>query len=245
MGYLLPFIASVFTHWVTLATGGGITAALAVWEHHTGHNVPTKVYWAIMIAFVFWAMFMSWRDERLSLVNVRRSLAVKEQELADERKRSLPDLHGAIDGIGMGNDPTIPDGSAVFLTVSLRNLGAPSIAEDWQFSVEVPGKGTFAGKTMRTGGTFSFSPADGSPPVTYEGSEAIQEKTTQPIITGAMVRGMLLGIVRVPKDDAWVAGTVVRVSCHDVTGKTINLERTMSGDKEKLPFFPGMNPENH
>ena len=237
------FVKAVFAHYVIVGTGSLLSLAIWFWEHQSGRNVTGKVFIVVLGGFLIWAMFMAWRDQRVLAVTSTASFDSKCAELDAERARNTPDLHAQIDEIAMGTDPEHPNGTAVFLTVSVRNLGAPSVAEQWHFDVTIPGKGVFRGWGIHTLGSFVFQHSSGEP-LLFKGSEAIQEKTAIPIPTGGMVRGFLLGIIQgVLKDQAFHEGTKIEVFYADVKGTELRTERTMGPEKTGPMFYPGLKRE--
>jgi hypothetical protein len=242
MENLWSYIVAVFSHWATLATGGGVMALLAIWEHHTGTTVPKKVYWVIMIVFMVAAMFLAWRDERIASVNARQSLARNEQELAEERRRNRPDLSGIIDEVGMGQPADGSLKTAIFLTVSVRNKGgAPSVAEAWTVEITIPGIGPKAAPIVYSDQPFELH-REGRSTVVRAPSETIYEKTATPIPSGGMTRGTLVCFLDgITKDQAWQAGTTIRVKFEDINGESITFEKVMTARKDLEPMhFPGL-----
>jgi hypothetical protein len=106
-----------------------------------GHNVPKRVYWAIMFAFVDWAMFLVWRDERIAVQQLQR-------ERDHLRRENTLELIGRIDETITGVSSVNPDNTGFILTVSIRNLGMQSIATGWRLKLNINGT---ARKKHKTG----------------------------------------------------------------------------------------------
>lgn len=60
----LCWILAVLNEWVTLATGGVITAAIMVWIYHEGKSMTWQQFGWIAFVFVFLACFKAWKRER-------------------------------------------------------------------------------------------------------------------------------------------------------------------------------------
>jgi uncharacterized membrane protein (UPF0136 family) len=70
---LIGFLRAVTSHWVSLMSGGVITAALGLYVYFSGRNVPSWVYIPILALFVFWACYLAWRDAQTGLMKLARS----------------------------------------------------------------------------------------------------------------------------------------------------------------------------
>src|SRR6266851_2801991 len=64
----LAFLWSVRSHWVTLMGGGAITVGLGLIERFSGKNVPRWIYGGVIVGFVFWAAYLTWRDTKQRLI---------------------------------------------------------------------------------------------------------------------------------------------------------------------------------
>jgi hypothetical protein len=115
------------------------------------------------------------------------------------------------------------DDTALFLIVSVRNRGVPSIADNWQLTVSAP-----TGESVQAEGKFipetqtiaMIDPSTNRAIATYKGSDALYNKTvTQPIASGAMVRGVLEYVVHgIPLDKIQATGTAFEVTYSDSFG---------------------------
>jgi hypothetical protein len=59
----IEFLRAVWKEWVVLLTGGGLMAALALWQLGTGKSVPASVNWLIVGFTLIVAAFLAWRKE--------------------------------------------------------------------------------------------------------------------------------------------------------------------------------------
>ncbi len=218
-------------------------AALFVYERITRKTVSVRVVVGGILAFILVAFFMAWRDKHRELLTAQKALAEKTQELADERQKSQPELSGFIDEIAMGHPPDGSNQTAVFLKVSVRNKGAPSVAEAWTVNVEVPGKGNFHCQIMHSDTAFTLMRSDGGPPMVYTPGETIYDKTASPVEHNGMKRGILASTLQgLKQEEVWQAGTVIRVTFEDINGKVIPFERTMTAEKNQPMYYPGVKP---
>jgi hypothetical protein len=144
---LWAFLAALWRHWLAIVTAGVVGLVLLVVEKWRQKDIPTRVYLMIAAGAMIFASFLSWRTEfrarkkaDLDLKTARREVKEARDELTALRNKDAPSLLGTIRGgtIGISRDqPTVP---ALILVVSVRNLGTPSIAANWQATIDVPGR---------------------------------------------------------------------------------------------------------
>jgi hypothetical protein len=74
MRELLTFLRAVGRHWITLVTGGAVTAGVAVWEHLHGVSVTPRYYGLILGFFLFVACYQAWlRQDRALLTEQEKN----------------------------------------------------------------------------------------------------------------------------------------------------------------------------
>ena len=66
------FVCAVFRHWVTLATGGAITALVWLGFGVLGHTPPAWLNLTLAIVFLGIASFKAWRDKETESARLRR-----------------------------------------------------------------------------------------------------------------------------------------------------------------------------
>jgi hypothetical protein len=82
------------------------------------------------------------------------------------------------------------------LVVGLRNVGMPSIAERWALSVKMASQQPIWAEQHIISPTLELGIMENEK-ITYTSGDALYEKAVQaPIPTGAMVRGVLLFVVK-------------------------------------------------
>jgi hypothetical protein len=205
------FAVAFIWNLANLLTGGVIVAALWLWDKFV-RTVPRAVWIGAVYFFLAVASFNVWREEY---------------------KKTQPGLKLAIGSYGFADDITergspvsamvIPrrKGSIATVTATLRNLGAPTIADNWQLSLDVPGRGSATavypiGFRYPLPQTFTFE--DEIIPF----NKILYEQTMSPVTTGDKKDGFLVFFVDgLEKKDVAVAGTKFTLSCTDVSGNVI------------------------
>ena len=72
MDQLGRWLGAVLKEWITLLTGGGITAAVGLWERYSHQPVPTAVYTATIALFVLPANFRAFQKLDSQLIQERQ-----------------------------------------------------------------------------------------------------------------------------------------------------------------------------
>src|SRR5258708_33136680 len=62
MDYVQRWIKSVSKHWKRELFGGVLIASLPLFSEVTGITIPPYVYLVCVVALLFYAMFLAWRD---------------------------------------------------------------------------------------------------------------------------------------------------------------------------------------
>ncbi len=176
----------------------------------------------IACGFLVLAFFVSWRTEYL---------------------KTTPGLRLTIDVASTAREL---DGSVInFLTVSISNLGAPSVADQWMLEVVDNGQSTkFLPQIIHQSEPMYVGDATGKHTAEYNQKDALYEKTiSNPIPTGAKLTGFLIfNRGKIAQADADRKGILLRVSCKDVFGNSIHGDLITTGYGsigDKLPYFPG------
>lgn len=79
MDELRLFVRAIFSHWLTLMSGGVIIVAVGIYERVAGGNVPWSIYLSLICALIVIASFLAWRDKSHEVNRLK-------QELANERE---------------------------------------------------------------------------------------------------------------------------------------------------------------
>jgi len=129
-----------------------------------------------------------------------------------------PDLRGTIDKVYDGS--LNPTDSGAILEVTIGNLGSPSVVRGYNLVLRL------AGSTSTTDYASTLLPknitsSDGKIIATFDSTtDAIYEKTVQPIGTGAEVVGWIFfKIPNVTGDQLHASGTSMNLDFQDITGK--------------------------
>lgn len=72
MRELGSWLRAILHEWITLLSGGGITACVGLWERYSQKPVPAAVYTAIIALFVLLANFRAFRNVESQLTEERR-----------------------------------------------------------------------------------------------------------------------------------------------------------------------------
>src|SRR5207249_3690466 len=132
------FLVAVFWHWQSWAGGSGFGGAVVVliglYERLTGHVMGKRMYVTVVIvAFLFGAFFMAWRDQYHGRLTA-------EDSLTKLKKDSTPELVGEIRVIEIAPWPGDHSNSIVIVDASIKNLGAPSFVDSFIVTIKVGGK---------------------------------------------------------------------------------------------------------
>jgi hypothetical protein len=237
------FLAAVFRSWV-----GAVGIFLTVFPFI--EKLPRVKEWLQDKPFLERYAWLLWIVGGLCIVYgfydawfQQREIAITSQQKLDGL--SKPQLTGELLQIIRGDISNLSSGELsvrVFLLVSIKNLGSPSIADSFLVTVE---KGELK-KTERlvfipdgytvTGGTDSHVIA------TFKRGDALYEKTASPIERGDKKTGWLMVDFKgIRNDEISGPGVKFTVQCSDVTGKLIYTVFTTNdtSGSEPLTYFPG------
>lgn len=79
MDALKLFVRAIFSHWLTLMSGGLIIVAVGIYERATSRNVSWSIYVALICVLIVVSSFLAWRDKSHEIDELK-------QELANERE---------------------------------------------------------------------------------------------------------------------------------------------------------------
>lgn len=207
-----------------IGTGTFIAASMLLWNYFTNsRNIPKSAIYGVAALALFLACFLAW---------------------ASERKKTTFSLRMNIDNVATGDQPPTPDSpaqAALVLTVSLRNIGPPTICEGWSVGV-IRADGTKVAPAPRI---YALTPPitmrlDTGRVIQYSETDALYTKAGTPIPTGGMVRGILLAKIPAMSANLRAQGTKIHVSCDDVSGKMHHADYTMTGINQEPTYLPGM-----
>ncbi len=86
MADLNLFARAIFSHWLTLMSGGAIIVFVGIYERAASRNVSWSIYVALVCVLIVVASFLAWRDKHREFLARHREVDALKQELADERE---------------------------------------------------------------------------------------------------------------------------------------------------------------
>lgn len=195
---------------------GGIGLGITIWLRVRGKDISNKVFWAISVSALLLACFFAWRDEHISLKSIER-------ELAQERDPNTPRLSGQIEGFKVGKSTGVEE-TQVLIHLSVRNTGAPSIAEQFELAIQSSDFEEHQKPTDIPKG-YTLLPLDKSPNVTLNPEDALTVKTEKPIARGSLERGWLRFVLMSKHPERILRpGMRYTVSFSDISGKTYSAD---------------------
>lgn len=129
--------------------------------------------------------------------------------------------------------------STCVLGVSIRNIGTPSIADNYRIFMINNGKEYICQlRTMLTPALVLQNANPAIPPVSISPSDIISEKTITPIPTGGQVRGWLVSIIPgLPNSEINRSTLVIRTEVEDVVGVNYSALFEYRGKPPDLPAY--------
>jgi hypothetical protein len=135
---------------------------------------------------------------------------------------------------------SLPTGALVFLIVTVRNLGQPTIATDYTLTVEASDNRILHGEWFKIPpGWISVSTPDGG--IKVGGKDALYEETASPIASGDWKRGVLVFILHDIDPDDIKDGAHLTLSFVDIDNRPYSTTFVTSNEKEGSPlYYPGL-----
>lgn len=198
-----------------------------------------RVYGTIAVLLLGRAVFLLWRKEHRRLELERQSQLGQRGTRRDDRPNLK--LHGEIDWVHLAREPAKPQDLQVLVIASIVNRGAPSSADRWALSVQLPGGEIYEGVLRKIPANFVFRFTGEAREI--RGSDALYEKTlTTPIPSGGKVRGILwLQLEGVDGDLINSQGTLFTLWFQDSFGNVQPASCQIAESGKPLPaFFPGL-----
>jgi hypothetical protein len=226
---LWTFLLAIVTTWANLITGGVIVAAVTLYFGIVKKGSPSaKVYKVLAAMFGILACFNVWRAEY---------------------QKTTPGFQLHLDQFGFAERaekaPGVPlvngKGAIAIVSATLRNLGPPSIADDWVLTIKLPGR-----KEVLTPRLMDFN-LPNQPPLHLEDevvpmSKLLYKQTMAPVATGDKREGILAFFVdgeTLP--DVKKIGTRMTLTCRDVAGNLIKADPgVLNGTGGKFTHSPGL-----
>lgn len=245
MGEIFLYLWSVVSHWVVLMSGSIILVGIAVWERIKGITVPKKIYVGIASAFIFVACFLAWQEKHRELTKTQEELVSAKRQLTVMHENAQPQLTGKIDSLYVTKEQGDRKATVVVITMTVSNIGAPSIVEGYSLRISTPQKRqikvegpTYFQNGLRTGGQRYVQ--DLSP------DEYIVDKTAQRLIQkGGRVSGVLIYTLEtIPIEEINQPGTVYTIFFRDIYQKPYEAGTVLVRSIGEAPpiYIPGIKP---
>lgn len=218
---LWRFISAVFWHWQSWAGGSGVGGAIVVlvglYQVISGRVMPKRMYVAIfIIAFLFGAFFLAWRDQYHSALNAEAEL----------KSKYIPQLSGEIHWVASAPSPQDKNDSIVTIAAEVSNTGAPSVAKNFSIVVTNPSKSIQAILIPPPPGELTLGANEGGDIRFSSDAWLPKAAAINPIPTNGIADGFLLTLVKgmTTQEISKPSGTRVRLSFEDASGKLFSVE---------------------
>jgi hypothetical protein len=236
-GFLGYLEAVVVKHWLPLLMG--VFGSLPWWARPMlspklqavvdEYLNPSAIKWigiaCIIVSFI-WANYLAWKDQN----NQNLAHSVKLEAL------TKPNLIGYIDSYVSGYSPEL-NATQLFLSVSIKNSGSPSIAEHFSLSI-----GNDKIKVTHILPTFiqdGLKLYGDEIQAEFHRSDALEEKTMVPIMKGDIKRGWLRFVLGDVKIDDIKRPGVITIQFDDYLGRSYSSDMKIGGEGQGLFYYPG------
>jgi hypothetical protein len=221
------FLLALTNEWIILMSGVASVILAIVGTTRKWEKVPPLVFWGTAVACFFFASIRIWTIEY-------RARLAAEKHLQD---LTVPEFSGSILYRSVAPTKNETD-SIVTLTATIKNTGAPSIADDMAVKIRLKnGKQILLeGMGIPTTDVKLSSDTPGHPGVILLKEEFLPLKTIgQPIVTGGAARGWMWGVAKgVKTAELMELGATYIISFTDVSGKAHEISSTMIGNLDLI-----------
>jgi hypothetical protein len=207
VGDVISFLYALFNHWIALMSGA-VSLVLTLILRVRRKDISDKPFWVLTALCFLFAFYLTWQDER-----------------AKER------LTCKIDKVVVDQWPD-EEATQVFVLLSVRNTGTPTIAENYKLHIKASDL-EYSAPPTKIPTNYPLSPTDKGSIATFDEQGSLMEKTRKPIATGDMVRGWLRFVIRLPEaKPAFIRhpGVTYTVTLTDVSGNACSAEYVTQGD---------------
>lgn len=233
---ILEFMYAVISYWQAFVTGGFVMAVLFVYERLSGYELPgTFIPWGVVMFFLV-SFFLAWREEHRKVLDIQEKL-----------RSDRPSLMGSIEQMFSGSDAN-QHVSEIYLLMTVRSLGSPSIAEGWRLKIKSDTRDLNLVPTLIPDShpilAFDKESDKFKEIAVFKHSDGIYDKAIIPIERGALIRGWLRYVIQdIPYEEIQKEGTKLIVTFEDITRRSYEAVYIMKnkddpGDK-KPSYFPG------
>ena len=182
--------------------------------------------------FVYWKKIVEipvrWHNENVQIIAGLRASQLSEG------------LEGRIEQVITGegrDDRGAAVGLSVLLNVEIRNLGSPTVADQWTVRLVLPDETEHLGRNTLVPGNISFR--NEGQIMSFGSADMIYHKTLDPIPTGGLIRGWIYVVFPQVKRADIVVGSVFRLRFEDVRRKPYFAEQRIGGNRTDLRYYPG------
>lgn len=219
---LRGFFTAIFTDWVSLMSGIASVTLTILGVVRKWDAFPRRALWVAALICFFFASTRVWTEEH-------RSRLTAEQHLQD---LTIPILSGVINFVSVAPTANQAD-SIVTLVATLKNSGAPSVADDVSMRIRLKNNREIRLTMMgvQKGDIQLGSDQIGKSMVMLRPEDYLSAKAiAQPIAKGGAAQGWTWGLARgATKAQVIEPGTTIILSFTDVTGKNCEISRVMTG----------------
>ncbi len=241
------FTYAVLSYWQAYATGGLVTAIVGLFERFTERRLTKKAYLGLfVVTFLFAAFFFAWRAEHTQSTALVKKTAEIEDALQQETRKHTPDIRLSVEdafaGVVVEDSVDSPNDTGLIFYMAARNVGLmPSIVDGYLLTLKIPNVGTVLAENVPLTKGFTLRSTSGEA-VRMERSNALYEKTLQPIPSGGMQKGILVFVVRNVRESQLYSGATYELTWRDVIGNTRRLNGRMAEvpKSTRIPFVPGI-----
>ena len=225
---MLGFVSAVLKDWVSLMSGIASVILTIIGFFLKSHSQTRKTFWAAgLLCFLISANRVWANEHRLNI------------DLTQRLNEARPKLAGTISQIQTGllvhQRLNLPARPLSLLTVSIRNLGADSIADQYSLTVRTPRGRRAVGVLSTLPGRFVING------YTYDNSGLLAGKTEEkPIERGGQRTGFLFfEFEHMELSSLQDKAAVFELSFKDVTGKACEVQNTATQPVPGPQWFPG------
>lgn len=243
------FLSQLWRHSVAVLFGGLISLLFLLRENYYKKPLKWRQVVIIMITALLISCFFAWREEHASAEWRGNEISKLTGQLRVLSDANTPRLVGELKGFST-SDSVLSDKRkqllktnelAVLVIASIKNLGAPSIAEHWSLTIQTAGGKRSSGAIRFVPPTFTVRKDSQS--MGFSGEDALYNKgIAAPIPKGGEISGVLFfSIENLTEEQIHQPGTLVTLTVRDVLGIETHMSMTLTGKRLKnFEYFPGL-----
>jgi hypothetical protein len=225
------FILAVFWRWQGWLGGSGFGGAIVVlvslYERLSGRAMSKRMYVTFfVIAFLFGAFFMAWRDQLHAAIEANK-------KLDEEKPKFVLDINATLEG-------DVPEigGATMFINLVLKNFGSPSPAYGWKLSVTAPSISLDRAAPTLIPDGFEVRRGSGKVIARFHQNNRLEEKALIPIQRNTFVSGWLRFSFPGVKAEQLKEGSVKTIYVRDILEHEYSASFTRL-DANGVTYYPG------